>query len=289
MAAAKSRLVGAAVFLQTLRNYRFLWLGGRFGGGKTSLAVFLSYFILRMGWADFVVSNIPIAWGVPPVLYRRYTPDDAVLLLDEGGLFMKFSGDFERVGAFMRKLNMYALLPSVIPPAGIFRMFQVQRVINFYTIGIPMWWYQWRLSIGAVTSNGSFGWLYPSAVFGYFDTLATPTSDLGVSQWVEEYTRRVGKEYAEQVETEKAMQAWRPALEKLGLVDATDATPTGEPTGEAMEEIEDTVEHMEREEQEKLIATLERTSGAFMTASDTMERVGDKMEQAIKRLKRLRR
>lgn len=286
------KLVSASVFLVTLRNYRFLWLGGRYGGGKTSLAVYLSHFILSHGWAKAVVGNIPVAWGVPPNMYDLYTPEDCVLLLDEGGLFMKFSGDFEKVGAFMRKLNMYVLLPSVIPPAGIFRMFQVQRIVNFYTLGIPLWWYKWRLSIGAVTSDGSFGWWRPSEIFGYFDTLATPVSDLGVSSWVEEYTRQAGEEYANRVEMENALEGWRPILGEL-LEEMKDAPhPSSvEPTDEGAEKVVKEMEAagMSDAEAERVTGVLENTAQAFMTAADTMERVGQKFEIALKKLKRWRR
>lgn len=171
----------------TLKAFRFVWLGGRTGGGKTALAFYLALKLLQDGLVDEIVSNIPSV-GVFPS--DRIEPVKKAIIIDEGGLYLKFSKDFEMVAAFLRKQQNYLILPSFIPPAREFSFFTIQRIANLRRI-LPLpfeaWLYRWNVEYRAQSSSGNFLWTNPQSVFGLYDTSAAPADDAGISEWIQGY------------------------------------------------------------------------------------------------------
>lgn len=55
------RWIGADSFLRSVLAYRALWVGGRFGGGKTLLSVAVSDWLQSQGAVARVVSNAPLS------------------------------------------------------------------------------------------------------------------------------------------------------------------------------------------------------------------------------------
>lgn len=184
-------ILGGATFLQTFKAYKFCWLSGRVGGGKTSLAFYLAGSLFNEGRVNNIVSNIPSVISTFP--HPEMPAKDSVLIVDEGGLYLKFSRDFETIAAMLRKMNNYVILPSFIPPAREFRYLTVQREANLGRI-IPLpvniWIYTWRLRMGNVEETGWFAWSNPECVFGLYDSDAAPADDAGVTPWVEAYTKK---------------------------------------------------------------------------------------------------
>lgn len=180
-------LWGGGVFYATLRAYKFLWLRGRTGGGKTALAYNLALTLLYDGYVDEIYSNVP---GVSRIPGPGDIPERACVLIDEGGMFMKKTADFEATCAALRKLQDVVIIASVIPPAREFAALSVQRTLNLARLcGWNAWVYEWRLSYDYVTEKGSFIWTNPGAVFGLYDTAAFPVDDAGIGDWMDGYIK----------------------------------------------------------------------------------------------------
>lgn len=170
---------GADEFLGMLHAFRICWLSGRFGGGKTSLAVILAAKLLADGKVDTVVSNfstslssdVPSAGG----LYN------SAIVLDESWIYLDDRSSVTTYAAFVRKFNHYLILPSVWPPHNRFTFLSVQRVWNAYVVGLPAWVYRWQLGMKSVKEKGYFAVFNPSAVFGMYDTEYVPVDDGGIS------------------------------------------------------------------------------------------------------------
>ena len=173
--------IGAETYFRLVRNYRHVWFRGRYGGGKTSLAVATALNLLDSGLVKCCVANVPIAFGeqgLPEVA------ENAVILMDEGGLFWKTGRAFEKVAAYLRHQNIVVLIPSITPPSLQFRTLTVQRIFNLAAItGVNVWIYQWTIRAGGISEQGKFIWAFPK-VFRYYDTNFSAVGDEGIPQWV---------------------------------------------------------------------------------------------------------
>lgn len=153
--------VASDEFLQILQAYRTLWLKGRFGGGKTSMAFILAAWLRAQGFVETIHSNVksPLVTPVTVPLH------DAALVLDEAWQILTTNKSVQDYAGFVRHLNLYPLMPSVYPPHARLRMLSCQRTINWQIAGIPMWQYQWQLGSGAIKERGKFFFFYPQIIF----------------------------------------------------------------------------------------------------------------------------
>ncbi len=178
---------GAESFWRLVRNYRHCWYRGRYGGGKTSLAVATALQLLDSKQAKACVSNIPTAFG------EQSLPDlaeNVVILMDEGGLFWKTGRAFELVAAYLRKQNIFVLIPSITPPSLQFRTLSVQRIFNVASVtGLNIWIYKWSIRAGGISEDGKFVWAFPK-IFKWYDTNYAPTGDEGIPQWISQRYRK---------------------------------------------------------------------------------------------------
>lgn len=178
--------------LEYVRLYRMLWLSGRFGGGKTSLAIMIAIALCSKGYARYIASNVPLFVGrevrrVDLKRLRELGPDGkpvvqhTVIILDEAWQHLG-----ERKGhaaddwlAYMRKANCYLLMPSVLPLAKVVQQLVCARFFNGLVFGIPLWLYWWRLGKGKGVDGdkGRFWWWHPQQVFGYYDHSGVPLED----------------------------------------------------------------------------------------------------------------
>lgn len=169
--------MGADVFFIILTGYRMCWLAGPYGSGKTALSVAIASELVRRELADKVVSNIPIvgATSPPPVPL-----EDAAIIMDEAHAFMDKWDNVKKYMAFVRKRNLYFLMPSVFAPHPRIRSVVLRRSFNFFLFGVPFWWFDWSITNGHITEKGSFGIWQPNHVFGVYDTNAEPLDDAGI-------------------------------------------------------------------------------------------------------------
>ena len=179
-------LLNSDVVLGLIKTYRVCFVGGRYGGGKTALCVRLAYDLLESGFVKRCVSNIPIVFGDD---WEQLNIDDVyhtdtVIILDEGGLFLEDKSDVKEYLAFLRKMNITLLIPSVEPPSTRVRGLTIQRTFNLSPIGVPLWVYSAFLKSGSIREDARFGWWRPSEIFGLYDTKAAPVDDDGISDWI---------------------------------------------------------------------------------------------------------
>jgi hypothetical protein len=192
-------------FLDMFSSWRVLWLRGRFGGGKTSLAFILATWVWWQGLVDNIYSNIrsPLC-GVPQLPLHS-----AALVLDEAWQILTSAKAVEDYAAFVRHLNLYLLLPSVYPPHPRLRFLSAQRVFDARFCGIPLWVYRWSLGSGAVREHGYFAFWNPAAIYPYYaQGIAGGDGGLGLALRVTHaYYRQVSDQFQTAIEAEVQRQA----------------------------------------------------------------------------------
>lgn len=177
-----TKFINGDTFIMLMRQYRTCWLRGAYGTGKTALSCIIAAELYRQELIDNVISNIPIAGAIPPVapLFR------SAIIIDESHLFMDDWKAAKRYLTFVRKADLYILMPSVFPVNVRIRLFSVQRVFNGFLFGLPLWVFEWRLNDGASSEKGKFAVWRPNDVFGVYDTNAIPLDDGGIVDALEE-------------------------------------------------------------------------------------------------------
>lgn len=188
-------LLGSQSFLGLLETFRVLTFEGRYGGGKSALSFYVAQHLLSTGRFRYLLSNTPSVWSDDPndVVLRpddkgRPTYLDAVVILDETGLFLEYAEDTKKFLAFLRKGNIVLLCPSVQDVPRELRGVMVQRTLNLETVGIPIWVYNYRVRKGSQRDNQRFMWWNPSEIYGIYDSGAFPIDDAGLGEMMLDWT-----------------------------------------------------------------------------------------------------
>lgn len=181
-------LLGAETLYGLVEGYRLCWIGGRFSGGKTSLAFLLSRYWLERGYR--LVTNARTVWADDPsvVSLRPSGHLDAILLLDEGGLWLKSNRVVEGVAAYAAKMRLIVLIPSFFPPAPRFRVLTIQPLFTFRHLKIPLTVYRWRIAAGSYTNSGHFLWIFPGrdGIYGIYSRQDPGEDPLDIVAWMED-------------------------------------------------------------------------------------------------------
>lgn len=173
----KARLVGDQ-FLKMILAFRTCYIGGRYGGGKTLLAVALSYWLLGSGHVEKIVSNIPVELNNDDNGNLRRS----AIILDESWLYINDKKSVVDYSAYLRKIDSYLLLPSVYDIHYRLGHFMCERLFNLQNFGIPVWIYRWMLSKGRTKDKGYFYLVNPQTFYGRYDTKYIPFDDEGISK-----------------------------------------------------------------------------------------------------------
>lgn len=195
-------------FFTSLTLFRLCWIRGRFGGGKTFLAVAIANELIKRGICDGAIANIPTRLKLPN--WRKNLIRRTAIVFDEAWLYLdnrtSLTND-RSYGAFARKFETIWLLPSVIPLDKRVSFLAVERIfrINIPVVGaifkhinrIPFlgrilreitwlfeefWVYRWQVSLGYVQESG---WFVLSDLYRYRDMYLhkyVPSDDGDISE-----------------------------------------------------------------------------------------------------------
>jgi hypothetical protein len=188
-------LLGADQFIDIVRDYRLVWIRGRYSGFKTSFAVYLAETYLKKGYR--LISNARTVWNdtLEDVQLLENGMLRAVMLLDEGGLYFKAGKQLEEIAAYSAKMDCIYIFPSFFPPVKAAQVVTVQPVYSYRRIGIPLVKYEWNVRLGNFNESGKFFWLFPQEIYGLYsrqDPGANPDAIKGhlvamVEQFKEKY------------------------------------------------------------------------------------------------------
>ncbi len=193
-------LIGAAQFLRTVESYRLLWIAGKFGGGKTSLAFYMSEPWLKRGYR--LITNGKCVWADRLDTMEFVDADGhlkAIVVLDEGGLEFKASSQVETIAAYAAKMDVIYLLPSFWPPVRRAQVVTAQPLFSFHTIGIPLIVYRWDVQLKGFKDGGYFYWWKPQEIYGIYSRqdpgeIASDIVEF-LAQKSEAYRRLHGRKY----------------------------------------------------------------------------------------------
>lgn len=170
-----------SLFLNTLRNFRFAWIGGRYGGFKTALSVRCGIEFVERGWSKHIITNFPCV--VATDLHKLDDLRNCYIVLDEAGSWME-EDDLRSTIAFLRKRNLTVVFPSVIPPPIKARMLNIQMTWDLHSIGLDCVVYSALLDYMRVKDKYNLWWWRPSETFGLWDTSYVINDDAGIITFI---------------------------------------------------------------------------------------------------------
>ena len=178
-------LINSFTVLKNIENFRQVALIGRYGSHKTALAFRLAYELWQQKRIDRIVSNCESIWAddVNALDIEDKYSINTCVILDEGGLFLDNRRDVANVMAFLRKMNVILLVPSVQEPTSRMRFFTIQLQYSFKPLGVPLLIYRAMLHSRTVRDVTYFSWWRPD-VYGVYNTLDAPVDGDEIMKWM---------------------------------------------------------------------------------------------------------
>lgn len=178
--------------IRNIHAFRTVYYDGRNGGGKTLLAVRDAYEILNRGWARYCVSNIPLVFAdnIEDIVPREGAGGyslDVVCILDEAGQYIDIGSEAKKYMRFLRKANIFLLMPSLDDVATILQRYVVERQFNAQVLGVNAYVYQTFIRRRAGNDKEKFILRRPTEVYGLYDTDARPVDDMGIAEWLQKW------------------------------------------------------------------------------------------------------
>lgn len=179
-------LVGATGVMGLVMAYRYAWFMGRYGSGKTALAMYMAYNLKMAGHVKYLVTNIRCVWADDPwtIELDEHGKLNTVIVMDEAGMFWQTSKESDAFITFARKMNVVLLMPSHDEVPNKMRKLRIHQLANMHAFGIPAWWYVAKLHYADIRDRYMFGWWQPKNVLGVYDTRDKPTDDDGIGEWI---------------------------------------------------------------------------------------------------------
>lgn len=239
-------LYRGAPLIHMLNQFRVAWVMGGFGAGKTLGCYTLAWELMQTGRYRYIIGNSHSVWTDSPqdVVLRDGSFVDAIVILDEAGLFLKMNRDADKFMLGLRKLNITILCPSVLPPSSRVKFLQIQRTLNGNAFGLPAWFYIWRLKLGSLNEKDNFIIWNPQRMFGVYDTLDYPVDDLYISDWLSFWMDKAREQRPEWADWGKPIGGRK--KQDNGLAEGEDLSMDGsgreyEALAEAVEELQDSI------------------------------------------------
>jgi len=172
--------------------FRVAQITGRYGGGKTALAVHWARRLARDGHIAYVCANIPLALPVFAEFDDR--PRElryVAFIVDEGWQYLGLDATPRVIKAelaYLRKYGSFIFLPSVIPLTKHLSGFPVVNFVFSFSrvLGLHWWVYHWSVGTGRRAATGYWWWMDPTTTWGLYDSSYLPSSKwwlYDVTEW----------------------------------------------------------------------------------------------------------
>lgn len=171
-------MIWGSRFLNLLRRSRTVWLRGLYGTYKTCVGVEIAKWMMETGIVERTWSNMPCSFATGPSVLEA---ENCCILFDESWVSLD-SRTFWRNettvwGAFLRKRNVYLLLPSVFSVDSRFRAMDCELVFPGIDYGLPWLHFNWGIETGYSRKSGTFDVFFPRRVWPLYNTKYDPFDD----------------------------------------------------------------------------------------------------------------
>jgi len=177
-------LIGAGRVIENIQNLRLCHLQGRFGAGKTAMAVRLYPEFAKRGYR--LLTNTRCVWNedMAGLAFDEGHMLHLYLMLDEGGIYFSDREEAKELISYAAKVDIVYVIPSFEPPHRKLRPVVIQPVYSWKGIGIPLIRYEFRIKAGFFEDKGSFFWFDPSEVYGVYSRQDPGANPDDIMRWL---------------------------------------------------------------------------------------------------------
>jgi len=177
--------------LALVNSRRVLAIQGHYGSHKTAIAFRLAIELCEAYDYQHIVSNCGsvLTDDLSTIELDDLNRLNTVVVLDEAGEFIEKAADTKGWLAFLRKLNVCLLLPTVDNLPKRVTKLELSRTDNYQSLGFDMVTFGISLD-GGMTKDEKFkvNWRNPSEIFGLYDTDAFPSDADEILDFLREKT-----------------------------------------------------------------------------------------------------
>lgn len=232
-------IIGGGNVLPIVGDYRLVWISGRYGGGKTLLAMEIAESFLKRGYR--LLTNIPCAWADDwdSVQLQDDGRLRAVVIMDEAGLVLKYTEQLEAMCAYSRKMDCIYLFPSFMPPVRFAQVVDLHSMFSLAHVLLPITFWSCRIRLGSFRETTSFATSKASLYYGVYSTQGT---DRGTEDLIELLATRT-EEFRKRNEAKHKYTGSqkRDGVRKVALRPRDEAASALRDSAGAMEEAADTI------------------------------------------------
>ncbi|KAA3645708.1 MAG: hypothetical protein DWQ07_12275 [Chloroflexi bacterium] len=183
-------------FMDEFRHTRMCSIEGYLGAGKTLIALAIAEPFLKEGYR--LITNMSCVWNDEHI--EDWDIEEglkAVIIVDEGGLYLRTMKSVSDISSFARKLDCYLIFAGRRLPHEELCELILSPSYDFQrNWGLPFFRYKWTVN-PQLTGRYS-GWLFfagRSGYFGIYDTVDPGDSAEVVVRYIERQTGRLFKHY----------------------------------------------------------------------------------------------
>lgn len=163
-----SPLIGANDVISQIITNRQAWITGANGSYKTSVAYRLAYdLVIKYNAVEYIYTNNKSSWG-DDITKNVSCEVNGVIIIDEGGLYIKSKNDVEEFTALAMKLNAIYLVPSYRPPPKGMRNLTIFALPMLLESGLPLVAYKWEANNASRKQQGIFFFWNPQEIYGVY-------------------------------------------------------------------------------------------------------------------------
>lgn len=187
-------------FFSEFEESRLVSIAGHLGAGKTLLAMVLAEHFLRRGYR--LVTNSRSVWSDP---WDDIKPDEtggykSVVLLDEGGIYIRTMKSVSALAQFARKIDTYIIIACKREPHEELTGLVIEPRYNAWrNWRIPIWIWRWTNRAAKVWYSGTIIEIGRSGYYGTYSTVDPgehPFDLLGLTKnWAKALFERYGRHY----------------------------------------------------------------------------------------------
>lgn len=187
-------------FISEFLTERIVCITGSLGSGKTLIAHEIAEYFLKKGYRFY--GNCKSEWIDDYVveLNKKGEQVKAVILCDEGGLYVRTFADVKRLASYARKLDLYIIFSGKKLPHEDLQSLVLYCWYDFFkNWRIPL--KIWRYDVEVQTSKSYHGYIYQTGWWKYYGVYSTldPGDDVEgtlkkIDKWIDRFRELYGDE-----------------------------------------------------------------------------------------------
>lgn len=213
-------------FFSELKDTWMVYIGGRLGCGKSLLALDIAEYFLKSGKRR-LFTNLSTVWNddLPETINYESNSQPAVIIVDEGGLYIRSMDTVAELSSFSRKLDSILIVCGKREPHNEICELVIRPRFDFSrNLMLPIWLWRFDVEAEKQSYHGFLWQFWRQGLFGIYDTVNPGQSPKIIVQAYKKYAEQLFKVYQNEYELSDVAHSGRDNMDFDSMVDARQNT-----------------------------------------------------------------